>query len=410
MKNNYFNIIIVSWGMLLGGVFNYLYHPFMLQFMTLEDFGTLGSLVWILNIVGIIATGITLFLNKEISQNISNHSKIYFIYQTLLKYIIFIGIIWCILFALLSPFIAQYLQISEIGYVILVGSTILLSLIAAVIMAVLRGMKKYEYIGFYQAFLPILKLIIWVWLVYFWYNIYGAIWWVILSGILGLGISFLFIKSIFKYISPEWNTTQLLADFKENKNNIVQFFLVSFLFAIFMNVDVILVKNIFDATTAWAYAGISVLGKFLIFLMLSTETVYYSQIMEHVRKKLPYQLIIYPIIVLAVIAAWAIAVNLVIWEYILWLLKEELIAYYPIYILSLFYYGLLAFMSLFSKILVGWKSYKGNIALWIWTILLVSTVYLFWNSWLESFVYCFIATWCFTTMILSGIFYYEWKK
>lgn len=410
MKNNYFNIAVVSGGMVLGGIFNYLYHPFMLQFMSLEDFGTFGSMMSIFNLVGVIATGVILFLNKEVSKNITNISKIKFIYITMLKYMFWVWCILFLLFVLLSPMIASYLNISGISYLVLVGSTIVISLLAAVIMAILRGMKKYEYIGFYQALWPILKMITWVILVYLWYNIYGAIWWVILSGILWLGISLLFLRNIFKQYDATGNSKELLQDFHKNKESIFQFFIVSLFFAVFMNIDVILAKNIFSPTQAGAYAAIAVLGKFLIFLMLSTETVYYGQVMEYSKKTVPKQLIINPLMVLSIIAGGAIFTNLLIGDFVLSILKSELTQFYYIYILSLFYYGLLAYISFFSKILVGWDSHKGNIVLWLWTIGLIISIYTIWSASLEAFVYCFITVGWITTMALGYIFYSEWKK
>lgn len=409
-KNNYFNIFVVSGGMILGGVFNYLYHPVMLQFMTLEEFWIFGSLIGVLNLMGVIASGIILFLNKEFSENIHNKAKVKFIFLTMMKYFLIIWLTGSIVFSLMSPMIARYLQIENILYVILVGFTITLSLLAALIMAYIRWEKRFEYIGLYSMLLPFLKLIIWVILVFLGFEIYGALWGVVLSGVLGIIISLFYIQKSFKGIIPEWNTKELLGDFKKHKQNIIHFFLVSFFFALFMNIDVILAKSIFDETLAWAYAGISVLWKFLIFLMLSTETVYYGQIMEHKRETLPKHLIINPIVILSLISIWAISINIFIGEFMLWILKSELKEYYVIYILSLIYYSLLAYMSLFSKVLVWWKNYHWNIILWVWSIALILTSSLYWYQSLEYFILCFISIWAFSTLALGIIFYSEWKK
>ena len=47
-----------------------------------------------------------------------------------------------------------------------------------------------------------------------------------------------------------------------------------------MNIDILIVKNMFDGETAGYYAAISVLAKFLVFLGLSIETVYYPQLVK----------------------------------------------------------------------------------------------------------------------------------
>jgi len=40
MKNNYFNILLISGSGIVAGGINYLYHPIMLKFLSLEEFGT----------------------------------------------------------------------------------------------------------------------------------------------------------------------------------------------------------------------------------------------------------------------------------------------------------------------------------------------------------------------------------
>jgi hypothetical protein len=45
---------------------------------------------------------------------------------------------------------------------------------------------------------------------------------------------------------------------------------------------------------------VAVLGKFLIFLLLSIETVYYGQILEQAKDKIPVQLIRNPLVLMSV--------------------------------------------------------------------------------------------------------------
>jgi hypothetical protein len=77
-----------------------------------------------------------------------------------------------------------------------------------------------------------------------------------------------------------------------------------------MNIDVIFVQNIFDSTQAGAYVGIAVLGKFLIFLLLSIETVYYGQILEQKKESLPSHLIKNPLILMGITIICAIGFNI----------------------------------------------------------------------------------------------------
>lgn len=410
MKNNIFNIAVVSGWMVFWWLFNYIYHPIMLKYMSLADFWVFWSLMGVLNLIWVISVGVILFLNKEISKNIDDLSKAKVIFKKSWKTLFILSLLLFLLTTILSPLIADYLKIEQIWYIIIINVSIFISLLSACTMAILRWLKKFQYIGIFQAISPIIKLILWVLFVYLWYNIYGAIWWVILSGFIWLCISYLYIYNIFKYtpdLEKEYNIT---SDIKKWKNEIINFFLVSLFFAILMNIDVILVKNIFSADIAGWYAWISILWKFLIFLMLSIETVYYGQIMEHKKVKVPIQLIRNPIYILLLVSIWAIIINYFIWSFILWIIKPELISYYYVYMLSLIYYSSLAFISFFSKILVGWNNYKWNILLWMSVTFLLISVYIFWTNSLENFIYCFIVNGIITTILLWIIFFNEWKK
>ena len=184
---------------------------------------------------------------------------------------------------------------------------------------------------------------------------------------------------------------------------------VSFFFAFFMNIDVIFVKNIFDSTTAWAYISIAVLWKFLIFLLLSVETVYYWQIMEHKKNALPKHIVINPLIMMTLIVIWAIIFNFFFWKWILNFLKPELVNYYNIYMLSLIYYGFLAYISFFSKILVWWGNTYVNKVLSVLSIILVILIYTF-SSTLSHFIYVFISLWGISVLILWYLFMKELRK
>jgi len=53
-----------------------------------------------------------------------------------------------------------------------------------------------------------------------------------------------------------------------------------FLLSLYMNLDIIIAKSLFENDIAGMYAGVSVISKFLIFLGSTIETVYYPQIIK----------------------------------------------------------------------------------------------------------------------------------
>ena len=403
-RNNYINILLISGSGIIWWLINYAYHPIMLKYLTLEEFWVFWSLVGMFNILWVFTIWFVLFLNREVSKNIENKEKIKFIFIKSTLLFLWIWIFSYFIYFLFSSFIADFLNIKDIKLIYIVWLSIILAFLWIAEVSVLRWLKKFEFLSIISILWPILKLISWFLFIFLWYKVFWAIIWFILWWIFSLIVSYIYLLKILKKYEWKGKIKDLLLDFKKNKFEIWNFFFVSFFFVIFMNIDLILAKNIFDEKTAWIYAWISILWKFLIFLLLSIETVYYSQIMEYKKEKLPNNLIKNPIILLIIISITAILFNFFFWVFILWMLKWELKDYLNIYLLTLVYYSFLAFISFFSKILIWWWKSFVNYIMFFLSILLIILVYSFWNT-LESFVYSFIFVWFIWTVIIWIYFY-----
>lgn len=410
IKNNYINVLLISWSGILAWLLNYIYHPIMLQFLSLEAFWEFASLLWIFNILGVLIGGVILFLNKEYSKNIWDITKQNFIFKNSLKLFFLLGCSMFLLYNASSFIIKDFLWIESIWLVVLTWVTIIFWFVSSSIDSLLRSLKRFHIIALLQIIWPMSKLAFWVWLVWIWCKVYWAIGWVIISGIIWFMISFFYITHYFKWVKSENNISELLGDFRKNKKSIFNYLLVSLFFALFMNIDVILAKNIFSPWEAGIYAGIGVLWKFLIFMFLSIETVYYGQIMEYKKEELPTHLIKNPLILIVIWSIGAIWVNYFLWSFILNMLKPELADYTKVYLLILGFYSLLAFISFFSKILIWWWKYSVNYIFGILSILLIGCAYLFWQSSLEHFVYSFIVSGFIWVILIWYVFLKELKN
>lgn len=410
MKNNYLNVLLVSWSWVLAWLLNYIYHPIMIKFLTLEEFWEFWSLVWIFNIFWILIVWFVLFLNKISSQKLEDKSQLKFLFNNSNKIFFIIWFIIYLLFLAFTPIISKFLYIDSYKIVLITWLSIIIWFIWIGVNSILRSIKRFDLIWIMQLVWPLIKLFFWVVLVYLWYWIFWAIWWFILSGFLSFLIGYIYLKRYFYNVSESGNIKEFFSFFNNSKIEIFHFFIVSLIFAILMNIDVILVKNIFDADTAWIYAWISVLWKFLIYLLLSIETVYYWQIMEYNKENLPNHLIINPIVITIVTVILAIVFNLFFWEFILKILKPEFVEFKNIYILNLLYYSTLVFISLFTKILIWWWKFFINYLFLILTTLIIALVYLFWTWSLLSFTLVFLISWVLLSLISWVLFYIELKK
>lgn len=408
-KNNYFFIFIIWFSSLIWGLINYFYYPLMLKFLTLEEFWIFSSLIWIFNILWVFMAWVDLFLNKKFSENLENQEKNKQIFLDSLKIFWIFWIISFFIFALFSPLVADFLKINDYFLVIFVSLVVIFSYFSVPLSPFLRSLKNFETISFMVVLWPILKLFFWITFLLFGLKIYWAIWGFIVSWFIVSFYMFYFSCKNLKNIEYKTNINWLLKDFYENKIEIFNFFLVAFLFSIFMNFDIILARNLFSEIDAWIYAWISVLWKFLLFLVLTVETVYFWQIMEHKKGNIPFHLVRNPLILMTLLVFFAILFNYFFWKIILWILDKELVEFEKIYLLNLVYYWFLAIFSFFIKILIWWKIYKINILISIFLLSLVFSLYNFWNN-LHNFALIYAIFWVIFTIILAIVFFLNYKK
>lgn len=145
-----------------------------------------------------------------------------------------------------------------------------------------------------------------------------------------------------------------------------------------MNIDILIVKNMFDGETAGYYAAISVLAKFLVFLGLSIETVYYPQLVK--ETVLPKMQLLKISGYYAVMTIWALVFFMLFGDIILRLFKDGLQDYIGLVYPLLIYCGLLGYLSIIVKTLIAFERYTINYLLGILIVGLVVCLYSLWNT------------------------------
>jgi len=374
MKNNIY-ILILGISGIIGGWFNYLYHPLLLKLLSVEDFGTFQSLFWIFNIFSIIIISLSIYLVKEIAKDTEQSSLLE--KQTVLRNDILKLTIWMLwIYFIFSIFINQYLKIYNFSYFLFLSLSVLFINLELYIFPFLQGLKKFEAIAILRIIAPTLRIIAWVCLVYLWFWIYWAIWWFIISQILFIIIWYSYMRRYIPYKETKNNsrTTFLF----ENISNLKYFFFASIILTLFQNIDILIVKNMFDGETAGYYAAISVLAKFLVFLGLSIETVYYPQLVK--ESVFPKIQILKVSAYYLVITLWALVFFYLFWETILRLFKDGLQSYIGLVYPLLIYCGLLAYLSIIVKTLIAFERYTINYMLAILMVGLVVCLYSMWST------------------------------
>jgi hypothetical protein len=388
MKNNLFSILLLSWATFFWGIVNYFYHPLMLQYLTLEEFWTFESLLWIFSIVSIIILAVSMFLVKEISlqQSISWN-----IYSALKKYIAIFATIFLLFFLILGLFLNSFLHINNYLYFLLLWASIFFINFELLIFPFLQWLKKFKILSFIWFIIPIIKLIIWFIFVFFWFKIYGALFGFIISQLIFILLWYYFLKKnlLFNNLSNNNNNLEkkIISDFKSQKKQIFQFFLSSIILAILMNIDILFAKHFFEAEIAWTYAGISIIAKFLVFVWMSIETVYYPILtsQKFIDKKKVFLLSsLYVIITL-----WALWFFYLFWEKILYIFKPWFEQYLDLLYLIIIYCWALSLLNFIVKILVAFDKYFLNYILIFLLIIFIFLLYKFTSSSMYNMVNIF---------------------
>ncbi len=380
-NNNTIHIILLSISGVVVSVLSYAYHPIMMGYLTLEEFWIFESLLSLLNLITVITLSISLFLVKELAKDI-NGRKTKPMISISIKWLNFFGILLFILFLLFSPFIRSFLQIKELNLIILTWTIIPLTFVWLYQWAFLQWKKEFTLISYTNPINPIAKVVLWFLMVYFWLNIYWALGGVIAGILVYIWIRYFIVENKLKQYSIQINERlvkqQILSSFLSQKKQILQYLFTSVLIALFMNIDILIVKNMFDGETAGYYAAVSVLAKFLVFLGLSIETVYYPQL---VKEK------VFPKLQILKISAYYIVLTLsslvFFWlfgDIVLRLFKDGLQQYLPLIYPLLIYCGLLAYLSIIVKTLIAFEHYTINYLLGGLIVLLIIALYSFQSS------------------------------
>lgn len=406
-------ILWIGFTTVLAGGINYLYHPLMLQFMSLETFGEFTSILWVFNILGVLTTGISLFLVQKIAQQ-KDKSQIYALFRWAFPRCLLVWIGVFLFFICCTPFLRSYLHLQDSLPLILVAFSVILGFASTPFSALLQWIQSFRFLWISGVVGALLKLIIGVGLAYLGLGIYAAIWWLLWGGILVfLFVAWIALFKIFSLQDKKIGSDQNFSvSFRSELASLWQMLFLVVLLSFFMNGDIILARNIFDSTTSWIYGALAVVGKFVIFVGAAIETVYYPKIMQYNSpKSLPFAWLKNPLLLLLVCLLVAVGGTHFFGAYVLWLMKKpELLSFAPQLTLIVVMCSLYGFMSLYAKILVAWKDKFVNFILLFIGVSLLIILYSFPWLTLFSYVWCIIIAECVLIWFLLWRVYIHYKS
>jgi O-antigen/teichoic acid export membrane protein len=242
-------------------VANYLYQFGMGRMLSVPDFGTLNAILSLSVIVSVPATTITLVKAKEVARLVIEQGwgQIRGFYNRfLLQTAIFGGAI-SVAFTIFHGAFQDFLHLEKMWPVLLFSGLTFWSLLVALNTGFFQGLQRF---GTYAALGTgngLIRFLSAVFLVWAGTALAGALLAAVLSSAIAFVASYMLIRKLLKPYAYEH--AEALSSLHLSSTALILFLLTLISFA-----DMVLVKHLFDPEQAGIYAGVSILGRTILYL------------------------------------------------------------------------------------------------------------------------------------------------
>ena len=259
-------------------VINFTYNIVMSRMLDVSDFGDLRALFSIIMILAVPVSAIQTMMAKYTAEyHKTDLGKLKSLSIHTLAFMLFLGFIFIAIFGSFRHPISDYLRVSSANLVVLIGPLMLLTLIQPVIWGIYQGLQRFILMGVNILTGTILKLFLGVFFVYLGFATSGALYGLILSGILITLIFGSLLLSLFgKDAAPRESYSR--GDIYSYSGYALG---VLICFSILSQIDILIVKNKFLPTEAGFYACAAVIGKGFLFLPIPVVTVLFPKVVEN---------------------------------------------------------------------------------------------------------------------------------
>ncbi|MCP4646401.1 MAG: oligosaccharide flippase family protein, partial [bacterium] len=158
----------------------------------------------------------------------------------------------------LSPFIADFLNLENNWYPLIIFLSFILAFSLPVHRGILQGLQRFSSLGISNIFWAIAKLVIGVLLVHFGLGLNGSLSAFFIAYCLAFILTLYFLKDIVTTSNAKFKTEAV-------SSYAGWALLAAFSFALLANFDVVLVKHFFTPDDAGDYSAVAVLGKITLY-------------------------------------------------------------------------------------------------------------------------------------------------
>ncbi|MDO8657711.1 MAG: oligosaccharide flippase family protein [Candidatus Levybacteria bacterium] len=250
-----------------------------------SDYGIYASLISIFNIFSVFALTIATVFTK-FSAVLVGQNKTELIGPLIVKGSLWIGIISFIISGLTVVFasqIANFLNIDNSGFIIIISVALFFSFLTSVLAGVLQGLLKFAYLSFAHALSSSVKLILGVVLLLMGLRVFGATNAFMISVVAAYIISFF---PLYKYLNKN-NATDISIKnlYGKLSSYAVPVFLSTIGMTMLISIDIILIKHYFPAEIASHYAALSLMGRSIFYAVSPITLVMFPLIAQKKERK-----------------------------------------------------------------------------------------------------------------------------
>lgn len=269
--DKYSSLFLMAMMIGVGGI-NYLFQIVIGRTLTIEEYGTVNSLLSLTSIISVPGTILAMIISKQISIALAkgNTSAVKSLARIFIITTCLIGLGLVLIEICLSGWIGRYLHVNETGYVVICcvisGLTITLQSFAGTI----QGMQKFFEYGFQSFITAICKIGFSVLLIISGFKVGGPLWGMLIAQVATLCYCMLVLQRAFS--GENYIPVDIKQTLRECSRDLWVIALGQLNISILTNCDLILVKRFFDETDAGIYSAAIIIARLVMYV--STMLIY----------------------------------------------------------------------------------------------------------------------------------------
>lgn len=281
---------------------NYIYHFAMGRMLGPSSYGDLASLISLVGLLGMIPASLSLAIIKYIS-SAKTQDEVNSLTNWLKGRIFKASLIFFLIMLVSSSFIASFLNIHRVSYLILLSIYLLISFQSLLNRSILQGLLRFKEIVLSTLAENTTKVIISVILVYLGFQVNGALFAFVITALLGWYLTNLYLgggSNVKSKLVPEIKPMLFFA---------IPVLVQSISTTSIYSSDVILVKHFFSSYDAGIYASLSTLGKIIFFATGPISAVMFPLVSKRKAGGEPYKKIfLYSFVITTIFAACSLVI------------------------------------------------------------------------------------------------------